>query len=132
YRVTPEIHTGANRGKQAISHVTPLLHDKTSSTTLFRVKILTGRTHQIRVHLSNLGCPVAGDDVYGSAKPGNRLMLHAHRLEIDDPEGGGAGAGEAGRRVVQGPLPEDFCKAIKVMPGGAEMLEQLAGDSSSA
>jgi RluA family pseudouridine synthase len=51
----------------------------------------TGRTHQIRVHLAELGLPIAGDTLYGSAPhaPG-RLLLHAARLELAHPRDGNA------------------------------------------
>jgi 23S rRNA pseudouridine1911/1915/1917 synthase len=55
------------------------------------VKIKTGRTHQIRVHLSSIGHPVVGDRVYGApaAVTGlpalNRFFLHAHRLSFTSP-----------------------------------------------
>ncbi|MCQ2611048.1 MAG: RluA family pseudouridine synthase [Treponema sp.] len=44
---------------------------------------VTGRTHQIRVHLASLGCPIIGDSIY--SKPDKRLMLHAFQLEIPHP-----------------------------------------------
>jgi 23S rRNA pseudouridine1911/1915/1917 synthase len=47
----------------------------------------TGRTHQIRVHLASLGCPVRGDRLYGGA-PDPQLWLHAWRLELDHPSTG--------------------------------------------
>jgi 23S rRNA pseudouridine955/2504/2580 synthase len=57
---------------------------------------LTGRTHQIRVHLSASGSPVSGDVVYGGA-PAPRLLLHAARLEL-----------EGERIAVEAPLPADL------------------------
>jgi 23S rRNA pseudouridine1911/1915/1917 synthase len=62
--------------------------------SLVRVKIETGRTHQIRVHMAHLGHPVAGDSVYGRARrhklpmPPQRQMLHAERLEFTHPVSG--------------------------------------------
>ena len=53
--------------------------------TLLELKILTGRTHQIRVHLAHLGHPVAGDEWYGTKKPGERLALHASKIEFVHP-----------------------------------------------
>ncbi|MDY0150630.1 MAG: RluA family pseudouridine synthase, partial [Kiritimatiellia bacterium] len=57
-----------------------------------RIDIETGRTHQIRVHLSRLGHPVVGDSTYGRARHGlpadlsiPRQMLHAHRLQLLHP-----------------------------------------------
>jgi 23S rRNA pseudouridine1911/1915/1917 synthase len=58
--------------------------------TLLEVKIGTGRTHQIRVHLSSIGHPVAGDRLYGGHAPrsGTRFFLHAHRIRFTSPAGG--------------------------------------------
>ena len=54
--------------------------------TLLEVDIDTGRKNQIRAHLSELGCPVAGDRDYGAAaSPLGRLCLHAHELALTDP-----------------------------------------------
>ncbi len=78
------------------------------------VSLETGRTHQIRVSLAAIGCPVLGDRVYGfrgadrTLAPGQtplprppRLMLHAQRLALDHPMGGE-------RLVVDAPLPREF------------------------
>ena len=62
--------------------------------TLLQVKIGTGRTHQIRVHLSSLGHPVAGDTLYGAPlkvpglPPLGRYFLHAHRIRFHRPSDG--------------------------------------------
>lgn len=54
--------------------------------SLVRVRLETGRKHQIRVHLAALGCPVAGDLIYGAkTRPAARILLHARRLEIKHP-----------------------------------------------
>ena len=58
---------------------------------LVRLKLLTGRTHQIRVHMAFIGCPVVGDAVYGFRKQRlkmKRLFLHAQELAFDHPETG--------------------------------------------
>jgi 23S rRNA pseudouridine1911/1915/1917 synthase len=71
-------------------------------TTLIRLELLTGRTHQIRVHLQWLGYPIVGDTVYGFRKQRikmKRLFLHASELEIDQPT-----TGE--RLTFRAPLPE--------------------------
>lgn len=60
----------------------------------------TGRTHQLRVHLNYIGCQIVGDPVYGTAKPGERLMLHAWKLEITIP---GETAGQRKTFVAEPP-----------------------------
>ena len=53
---------------------------------LLEVDLSTGRKNQIRVHLSEIGCPVAGDRTYGAATdPLGRLCLHAHELAFTHP-----------------------------------------------
>ena len=66
---------------------------------LLDVHILTGRTHQIRVHMQSIGHPVAGDPIYGvkNGVPAPRLMLHAHTLAFDHPR--------TGERMVMVALP---------------------------
>jgi 23S rRNA pseudouridine1911/1915/1917 synthase len=80
---------------------------------LIEAKLETGRTHQVRVHMSAIGHPVGGDDRYGERsrtlaivagaepplEPG-RLFLHAHRLTVDHPAGG--------RVTWTSPLPADL------------------------
>jgi 23S rRNA pseudouridine1911/1915/1917 synthase len=75
-----------------------------SHHTLLEVHPLTGRTHQIRVHMAFLGCPVAGDTVYGHKKisvPITRQFLHAARLQICLP-------GESSPRTFEADLPEEL------------------------
>ncbi len=77
--------------------------------TLLEAQLLTGRTHQIRVHLQQLGHPIAGDDKYGDfqwnrelARTGlKRMFLHAARLNIEHPEGGH-------RLQLASPLPDEL------------------------
>ena len=52
------------------------------------VRIETGRKHQIRVHMAELGCPIVGDDIYGTATSGGGMALHAHSLTFDHPSTG--------------------------------------------
>ncbi|MDQ2947701.1 MAG: RluA family pseudouridine synthase [Acidobacteriota bacterium] len=67
--------------------------------TYLEVKIGTGRTHQIRVHLASIGHPVAGDQLYGAAaSPYGQYFLHAHRISFDSPASGE-------RITVAAPLP---------------------------
>ena len=53
--------------------------------TLLEVRIVTGRTHQIRVHMAHIGHPVVGDPLYGTALEGQRLALHATKIEFIHP-----------------------------------------------
>jgi 23S rRNA pseudouridine1911/1915/1917 synthase len=63
--------------------------ERMEDLTLMEVRLETGRTHQIRVHLASIGHPVVGDAVYGSREPGlGRPFLHAHRLEFEHPTTG--------------------------------------------
>lgn len=59
---------------------------ETPAASLLEIELFTGRKHQIRVHLADLGCPVAGDKRYGSVRRvDGRLALHAGFLAIDHP-----------------------------------------------
>lgn len=73
---------------------------------LLRVQLGTGRTHQIRVQLSEAGFPLLGDEVYGTAPPGiRRPALHAERLAFPHPLGGE-------RIECTAALPEDFSRLL--------------------
>ena len=69
------------KGQEAVSVVEPMMVEGKNS--LVKVTILTGRTHQIRVHLRSLGHTIIGDTKYGG-KPADRMMLHAHYLKLLD------------------------------------------------
>jgi 23S rRNA pseudouridine1911/1915/1917 synthase len=70
--------------------------------TFLEVRIGTGRTHQIRVHLASIGHPVAGDTLYGApASSRGRYFLHSHRISFTQPS-----TGE--RITVTAPLPADL------------------------
>jgi tRNA pseudouridine32 synthase/23S rRNA pseudouridine746 synthase len=65
----------------------------TPQAALLQLTPLTGRMHQLRLHLASLGRPIAGDGKYGglftlAGQPVPRLMLHAQRLVLDHPDGG--------------------------------------------
>ncbi|MBS0338311.1 MAG: RluA family pseudouridine synthase [Proteobacteria bacterium] len=78
-------------GQQAVSLFTPAAAG--DSATLLDIRLMTGRTHQIRVHAAHIGHPILGDDKYGDfdlnrvlAKQGvKRLFLHARRLSLTHP-----------------------------------------------
>ncbi len=70
-------------GRRAVTHVEPLA--STPNGSLLRVLLETGRTHQIRVHLSAIGHPLLGDWLYGDRASAERPMLHASVLEMTHP-----------------------------------------------
>jgi 23S rRNA pseudouridine1911/1915/1917 synthase len=77
--------------------------------TFLEVHPITGRTHQIRVHLAFLGCPVAGDTVYGHRRPSlpiERHFLHASRLVIRLP-------GQTEPQTFEAPLPPELLDIIE-------------------
>jgi 23S rRNA pseudouridine1911/1915/1917 synthase len=90
--------------------------------SLLRLRILTGRTHQIRVHLKHLGHPVVGDSAYGgnrfaavrdaklrrALEDFGRLALHAFHLEFQDPASGE-------RRTFEAPPPTDFARLVQIL-----------------
>jgi 23S rRNA pseudouridine1911/1915/1917 synthase len=70
--------------------------------TLLEIRIGTGRTHQIRAHMADLGHPVAGDRLYGAERsPWNRYFLHAWRLTFESPA-------TKTRIALEAPLPPDL------------------------
>lgn len=71
-------------GKHAITHYSVLT--EYDNHTLIHVELETGRTHQIRVHFSHFGHPLAGDDLYGGETNNiERQALHCHRLAFEHP-----------------------------------------------
>lgn len=77
----------AGKGRQAVTHYRVL--QKCSSYSLLSLRLHTGRTHQIRVHLNYLGCPVVGDSVYGPKRsPYKHLgqLLHSYKLGFVHPK----------------------------------------------
>jgi 23S rRNA pseudouridine1911/1915/1917 synthase len=117
-----------NRGRKALTRWR--VEKDWGETALLRVEIETGRTHQIRVHLSHIGHPVVGDETYGGGKRRaknvkaatvrdlllgtQRQMLHAMLLEFIHPATGAAVSATA-------PLPEDFRDIIE----GLDWLARL-------
>jgi 23S rRNA pseudouridine1911/1915/1917 synthase len=83
--------------------------------TLLMLRLITGRTHQIRVHLKHLGCPILGDPIYAQRDarfPEASLMLHAWRLRIRLPDGVVCGTADTrGRSCFTSSMPPRF-KAV--------------------
>ena len=95
------------KGRAAASQYRTL--ERFPEHTLLEVEPVTGRTHQIRLHLAFLGCPVVGDRVYGRARPTlpiKRHFLHAARLEVRLP-------GESEARLFEAPLPEELRRLLE-------------------
>jgi 23S rRNA pseudouridine1911/1915/1917 synthase len=100
--------------------------------SLIEADLHTGRTHQIRVHFSALGCPVVGDTLYGAPKqervrsialpPFGRNFLHAARLSFDHPR--------SGERIeVRAPLPRELVEFLSSL-GRALALDPAAIDGA--
>ncbi|MBC8324762.1 MAG: RluA family pseudouridine synthase [Verrucomicrobia subdivision 3 bacterium] len=89
-----------------------------NKSALIEATLHTGRTHQIRVHLQHLGCPVVGDAVYGgrptraftqaTSYTAPRQLLHAFTLSFDHPASGK-------RLTLEAPLPDDFQIALDLL-----------------
>jgi 23S rRNA pseudouridine1911/1915/1917 synthase len=98
-------------GRPAVTEFRVLEDDFSGDQALVEVQIFTGRTHQIRVHMAFIGCPVVGDTVYGFRKQRLRLkrhFLHAAALAFDHPRTGA-------RLAFESPLP----------PGLKNVLDKL-------
>lgn len=89
-------------GRAAQTEIT-LIASSDDGLSLVECRLLTGRTHQVRVHLAALGHPVLGDRLYGSrrAAEAGRPLLHAARLVLPHPDSGE-------RLAVTSPLPADI------------------------
>lgn len=87
-------------GRYAVTHFRVV--KRSSRSTLLEVQLETGRKHQIRVHLAEMGHPIVGDKVYGSERnPLHRLALHAERLVFRHPA-----TGE--KKQFESPCPKAF------------------------
>ena len=92
-------------GKEAITHFKVI--ERLPKHTIVECELETGRTHQIRVHLSHIGYPIVGDTVYGKkdTKGMTGQALHARKLELIHPET---------KEIMkfEGKEPEDFINLI--------------------
>ncbi|MEO8487982.1 MAG: RluA family pseudouridine synthase [Betaproteobacteria bacterium] len=100
------------RGREARTHVAPI--ERFGTATFIHCVLDTGRTHQIRVHLTAIGHPLVGDPVYGARKaapgvpPFGRQALHAQRLGYADPA-----TREA--RMFEAPMPADLAALLDAL-----------------
>jgi 23S rRNA pseudouridine1911/1915/1917 synthase len=102
--------------KPAVTHFT--IAELCEGRTLLHVELETGRTHQIRVHLAAIGCPVVGDRVYGHGPELGleRQFLHAARLRFPHPW--------SGEEVdVASPLPPDLAAALELARGATGRVQ---------
>jgi 23S rRNA pseudouridine1911/1915/1917 synthase len=99
------------KGRVAVSEYKTL--ESFPDHTFLEVHPLTGRTHQIRVHMAFLGCPITGDTIYGKKKPTVKLerhFLHAYKLKIILP-------GEQKPRVFEAGLPVELESVMQGLRG---------------
>ncbi len=98
-----------SKGKHAITRYEVI--KAWDNYTLLRLKLETGRTHQLRVHLQSLGCPILGDPIYSrkdNRYPDTGLMLHSWKLKIQLP-------GEEEQREFTAPLPDRFSRMEELL-----------------
>jgi 23S rRNA pseudouridine1911/1915/1917 synthase len=104
------------KGRSAVSEYST--RESFRSHSLLEVRPLTGRTHQVRLHCAFLGCPVAGDKVYGrqrSSIPVERHFLHAWKLRLTLPS-------EREQREFQADLPAELERVLATLRSGLEAL----------
>lgn len=90
-------------GRQAVTEFG--IKERFKRHSLLEAHPITGRTHQVRIHMKFLNCPVVGDRVYGKRHPSlgvERQMLHAWKMELP------------GGDEFEAPIPEDFANAIQM------------------
>ncbi|MFH1299175.1 MAG: RluA family pseudouridine synthase [Patescibacteria group bacterium] len=100
--------TVSTSGKDAITEFKPVKAFPESDMTLLEVKIKTGRTHQIRVHLSKIGYPVVGDSKYGKkSEELDRQFLHAKSIRFKGVDGK--------KKIYSGELPEKLNDYLSIL-----------------
>lgn len=98
----------AGVGKPAVTHFERLR--EAGGYSMLRVRLETGRTHQIRVHMGAIGHPVYADPLYGKAVEGSRLWLHAEKLAFEHPVSSEA-------MEFESEIPDDLRQAAKELDG---------------
>ncbi|QGX66721.1 RluA family pseudouridine synthase [Bacillus sp. ms-22] len=96
-------------GQSALTHFEVIKRNKRLQMTAVKLQLETGRTHQIRVHLSSAGHPLAGDILYGGMREHiNRCALHAQQVDMKHPF-----TGE--QLTIEAPLPADMAELMDNM-----------------
>jgi 23S rRNA pseudouridine1911/1915/1917 synthase len=104
----------ARLGSGRAAHTEYCVLEQLLHFSFLEVRIKTGRTHQIRVHISSLGHPIVGDRLYGApanipnVAPLKRLFLHAHRLGFHQPSTGEPIS-------IESPLPAELSTFLSVI-----------------
>jgi 23S rRNA pseudouridine1911/1915/1917 synthase len=96
-----------SRGRESVTEYKVI--EKFDQHALIAAYPHTGRTHQIRLHLAFLGCPIVGDRIYGHRKQlldADRQMLHAYQIEFILP-------GDSTPQIFQAPIPEDMNQLLR-------------------
>lgn len=105
----------AEDGQEAITHYKTLEENIQGKYSLLELRIETGRTHQIRVHLASIGCPILGDKAYGNRSENSfakrnlsvdRQLLHAYSLTLPHPKTGNI-------ITITAPYKEDMSRLIQ-------------------
>ena len=118
----------SNKGKPAVTHFR--IERRYDFHALLRVRLETGRTHQIRVHLAHAGLPLVGDPLYGGRlrmpprastelatllRSFDRQALHATELSVTHPD--------SGKRLTwESALPQDFQQLLQILPSQHNIL----------
>ena len=104
-------------GARAVTHYEVL--GTAGGLSLLRLRPETGRTHQLRVHMASVGCPLAGDWLYGKEDPDliPRPALHAYALELDHPV-----TGE--HLSLTAPIPDDMARLVPELLPGADRASE--------
>lgn len=126
------------RGKEAVTHYRVL--ERFAAHTFLALRLESGRTHQIRVHMAHLRFPLVGDQTYGgrlkipagltadaesAVRAFHRQALHAHQLTFTHPASGETVA-------TQAPLPKDFTQLLDALAGAASDWDQRAWPQPTA
>ena len=107
-----KVYKDEKNGKEATTIYKVLGYSEKYNVSLLEVKILTGRTHQIRVHLKEIGHPILGDGKYGGKKAfvgglSEKIHLHSYKINIKNLDGKDLN--------LKADLPENFRKSLNIL-----------------